>query len=89
MGRYRADVGADWNYTGNEYDITNFLLPSYSLVNVHTGVKWGDFSLELFVKNATDKRAFVGDEGFYPGFPPWTVVVNQPRTVGLSFNQRF
>ena len=89
MGRYRADVGADWNYTGNEYDITNFLLPSYSLVNVHTGLKWGDFSLELFVKNATDKRAFVGDEGFYPGFPPWTVVVNQPRTVGLSFNQRF
>jgi iron complex outermembrane recepter protein len=89
IGRYQADVGADWNYTGAEYDNTNYLLPSYSLVNIHTGLKWDRLSLNLFVKNATDKHALVGDTGYFPGFIPWTVVVNQPLTVGLSFSQHF
>jgi hypothetical protein len=30
IGDYEADVGADWSYTGNQYDVTNFLLPSYT-----------------------------------------------------------
>jgi len=87
--RTEANVGADWSYTGAEFDISNFRLPSYSLVNVHAGVKWSNFNVNVFVKNLTDKKAFVGDLGYYPGFPPYTVVLNQPLTVGVSFSQHF
>ena len=29
IGNYEADVGPDWSYTSDQYDVTNFLLPSY------------------------------------------------------------
>ena len=89
IGNYEADVGADWSYTGDQYDVTNFLLPSYSLVNVRAGVKWNNYKLNLFVKNLTDKRAIVGDTGYIPGFNPYTVTINQPLTVGIAFTQHF
>jgi outer membrane receptor protein involved in Fe transport len=89
IGNYDADVGADWSYTGNQYDVTNYLLPSYSTVNVRAGLKWNNYKLNLFVKNLADKRAFVGDTGYYAGFNPYTVTINQPLTVGVAFSQHF
>jgi iron complex outermembrane recepter protein len=89
IGNYQASVGADWSYTGDQYDVTNFLLPSYSLVNVRTGVKWDNYNVNVFVKNLTDKRAIVGDTGYAAGFNPYTVTINQPLTVGISFSQHF
>lgn len=89
IGHYQANVGADWSYTDTELDITNYPLPSYSLVNLHGGFRWNNLNLNLYVKNATDKHAFVGDLGYYAGFPPYTVTVNQPLTVGVSFTQHF
>ena len=89
IGNYEATVGADWSYTGDQYDVTNYLLRSYSLVNVRAGVKWNNYKLNLFVKNLTDKRAIVGDTGYIPGFNPYTVTINQPLTVGIAFSQHF
>jgi iron complex outermembrane receptor protein len=90
MGKFKANAGGDWSYTGDQYDISNFLLPSYSVVNAHAGLKWNNETLNLYVRNLADKRAIVGDTGYYPAFYSlYTVTVNQPRTVGISFSQHF
>ena len=89
VGNYDANVGADWNYTSNQYDVTNYLLPSYTTVDVRAGVKWNNYTLNLFVKNLADKRAIVGDLGYYAGFNPYTVTIIQPLTVGVAFSQHF
>ncbi len=88
IGNLEVNVGGGWSYTSNQYDTTNFLLPSYSLVNVHGGVKWENYSVNLFVKNLMDKRAIVGDTGYAP-INPYTVTITQPLTVGIAFNQHF
>ena len=88
IGNLEANVGGGWSYTSDQYDTTNFLLPSYSLVNAHGGVKWGTYSVNLFVKNLTDKRAIVGDTGYAPT-NPYTVTITQPLTVGIAFSQHF
>jgi iron complex outermembrane recepter protein len=89
VGRYVADVGADWSYTGVQYDITNFPLRSYALANVRAGLTWNTCSFNLFVKNVADKRAIVGDTGYFQGFNPYDVTLAQPLTIGISFTQRF
>jgi iron complex outermembrane recepter protein len=90
MGKFKANAGGDWSYTGDQYDISNFLLPSYSVVNAHAGLKWNNETLNLYVRNLADKRAIVGDTGYYPAYYSlYTVTVNQPRTVGISFSQHF
>src|ERR1700722_11748627 len=77
MGKFKANAGGDWSYTGDQYDISNFLLPSYSVVNAHAGLKWNNETLNLYVRNLADKRAIVGDTGYYPAFYSlYTVTVN-------------
>jgi len=90
IGNYQVHAGGDWSYTGNQYDITNYLLPSFSVFNARAGVKWNNCDFNFFVKNVADKRAIVGDTGYYPTYYPlFTVTVNQPRTVGFMFSQHF
>jgi iron complex outermembrane recepter protein len=92
VGNYQVTAGGDWSYTGNQYDFDNtFLIPSFSEVNARAGVKWGNDTFNLYVKNVADKRAEVGDYGgYYPTYYNfYTIVVNQPRTVGLQFTQHF
>jgi iron complex outermembrane recepter protein len=90
VGNFQANVGADWSYTGDQYDISNFLLPSYNVFNARAGLKWNNTTFNFFVKNVADKRAIVGDTGYYPQYYSlFTVTVNQPRTLGLSFTQHF
>jgi iron complex outermembrane recepter protein len=92
---YQANVGGDWSYTGNQYDnngFPNVLLPSFSVFNARAGVKWDNYTFNFYVKNVADKRAIVGDGGYLPpiyGIYPFTVFVNQPRTVGVQFSQHF
>jgi iron complex outermembrane recepter protein len=91
VGKYQVNAGGDWSYTGNQYDESLFpdvLLPSFSVYNARAGVKWDNFTVNLYVKNVADKRAVVGDYGYFPPFP-FTVFINQPRTVGLQFSQHF
>jgi iron complex outermembrane recepter protein len=90
VGNYQVNAGGDWSYTSNQYDFSNYLIPSYSVFNLRAGVKWDNYTFNFFVKNVADKRAIVGDDGYYPTFTPiYTVIFNQPRTVGLQFSQHF
>jgi iron complex outermembrane recepter protein len=89
VGNYEATAGGDWAYTGNQYDFDNtYRIPSYGIFNARAGLKWGNFTSNLYVKNVADKRAILSDDGLFPGFP-FIVIVNQPRTVGIQFTQHF
>jgi iron complex outermembrane recepter protein len=90
IGNYRVSAGADWSYVGDQYDVSNYLLPSYSLFNARAGVKWDNYTIDVFVKNVADKRAIIGDTGYFPTYYPFfNVTVNQPRTIGIMFSQHF
>ena len=92
-------------YTGkrwNDLDTTNVParqeMGAYTLVNLSAGIEKGNWSLGLFINNATDERAEIdiGDPGYgtgIPGYAPpgtgWTTTPNRPRSYGLRFTQNF
>jgi outer membrane receptor protein involved in Fe transport len=64
-------------------------LPPYGILNLHAGAERGPYRLNLYVKNATNRRAYIGDFGYFADEPPYTVVVYRPLTVGVMFSQSF
>ncbi len=67
-------------------------MPAYDLINVRTGVKFGDtWSATLFVNNLTNKHAqlesmFTENEP-QPDFT--RIITNQPLTGGVDLTYRF
>jgi outer membrane receptor protein involved in Fe transport len=88
-GDWIGNLGGDFSYTSSELDITDYPLPAYGILNLHAGVEKGPYRLNFYVKNATDRRAYVGDFGYFADEPPYTVVVYRPLTVGVMFSQSF
>ncbi|MGB6487631.1 MAG: TonB-dependent receptor [Steroidobacteraceae bacterium] len=86
---WSADLGGDYEYIASELDTTNYLLPPYGILNLHAGAERGSYRLNLYVKNATNRRAYIGDFGYFADEPPYTVVVYRPLTVGVMFSQSF
>ncbi|WP_411339397.1 TonB-dependent receptor [Sphingopyxis sp. J-6] len=86
----RANIGGDYAYRSSQLDATRFRLPGYSILNLRAGVKGDSFGVNLYVKNVTDKRALVGtSQGYYEFFNPFVVVVNEPRSYGITLTQNF
>ena len=93
----KAFGGVSWVYTGVRYSDfanvpffqTHFKLPTYSLFNVQGGVEFGKYSVSLYVRNLTDKRAITtysyGDGYNLTG----SGSVIQPRTVGIKLGAKF
>ncbi|WP_447763537.1 TonB-dependent receptor [Sphingopyxis panaciterrae] len=89
-GGTKANIGADYAYRSSQLDATRFRLPGYSILNVRAGVKTDDFGVNFYVKNLTNKRALVGtSQGYYEFFNPFVVVVNEPRSYGITLTQNF
>jgi iron complex outermembrane recepter protein len=88
-GDWTGNVGGDFSYTSSELDITDYPLPAYGILNLHAGAERGPYRVSLYVKNATNKRAYVGDFGYFADEPPYTVVVYRPLTVGVMFSESF
>jgi len=86
---WTGNLGGDYSYTSSELDTTDYPLPPYGILNLHVGAEHGPYRLNLYVKNATNRRAYIGDFGYFAGEPPYTVVVYRPLTVGMTFSQRF
>ncbi len=86
---WTADLGGDYAYVASELDTTNYPLPPYGILNLHAGAERGPYRLNLYVKNATNRRAYIGDFGYFADEPPYTVVVYRPLTVGVMFSQSF
>ena len=66
-------------------------LPPYDLVGARTGLETDRWSAVLFVDNATDKIAYLGDTGALSANISILnrVTTNQPRTIGVDLNFKF
>lgn len=65
---------------------------AYTILDLSGGISWDNYSLDLFISNATDERAelfkFAQCATDVCGVNPYTVT-NPPRTIGLRFSQKF
>jgi iron complex outermembrane receptor protein len=88
--------GTDYSYIGRSYSGNNNskdprLRPSYRLINARFALSHDKFEVALVGKNLGNEVANLGDSrsiaAEVPGRP--RLFVNQPRTIGLDFTQRF
>jgi iron complex outermembrane recepter protein len=85
-------VGADWRYVGDRFAEftpgTRQELPSYSIVDLRTGIDTDSWRLGFFVKNVGDEEAisYVQTE---TAMTQQRVFVSTPRTIGVEFSTDF
>lgn len=85
-------LSADASYTGSSYTSISSLdpnrrrMPDYILANARATFNFGDYSVALFVRNLTDKRAPLTINNI-SGFD--IISVNTPRTVGITAKANF
>jgi len=79
-----VDSIQDLTYTRNS-------LPPYDLVGARAGLETDRWSAVLFVDNATNKIAYLGDTGALSANISILnrVTTNQPRTIGVDLNFKF
>jgi len=100
MGAWDAHVQGAVAYVGSRYPELRTLQrdilgkePAYTIADFTAGVARGGYTLELFISNAFDEKgqldrwaqcdaAVCGLEGTY-------ITPTMPRTIGISFGQRF
>ena len=63
-----------------------FKIQDYVAVDLHAGISNDRWSLRVFARNLTDKRAYL-DPLANPTQDDWTVL--QPRTIGLALEAKF
>lgn len=96
---YQFDVGGGWNgeagggirYVGDRKSgfptgFDYFELSDYVAVDLNAGISNDRWSARLFVRNLTNKRAYL-DPSANPNQDNWTVL--QPRTIGLALETKF
>jgi iron complex outermembrane receptor protein len=89
----KSDVGAAWNYMGSRNagfegsdELAYVPLHSYSTVDLHTGMDFGRYNLNLYAKNVFDKWAVVSVD---TSDTLYRAAVLHPRTIGLMFTASF
>jgi outer membrane receptor protein involved in Fe transport len=82
--RWRGFLGGDIQYRGSELDVVNTRMPAYTVFGLHAGVEGDHFRAQIFASNLTDKRGLLGNT---TGSTSYAVV--QPRTIGISFTQKW
>ena len=58
-------------------------MPAYAQTDGHIGVRRDSWTVEAFVRNATDERGFLSRNALDGSY-----TVTQPRTVGLSVSRK-
>jgi iron complex outermembrane receptor protein len=85
-------VGGMVSYVGARLDVFTSTpqrqdLPAYTKTDFRGGLRYEDWTANVFVSNAFDRRGVIsGGEG---NFPPFGFLYIQPRTVGLSVARVF
>ncbi len=105
-GRMSVDFGslpgyvqASASYTDKSWsrldDSARQTQPSYAILNLAAGIQGDTWTVDLFVDNATDKRAVITlqHEDYWDPtgelFWDTTSTTNRPRTIGLRYGRRF
>ena len=85
---FRADIQFQGEVSVNEpRPERNIVNPSYVFGHIKFGMDWERFSATLYVRNVTDETAWLS---LFNNFQQENrVTVNQPRTIGASFEMRF
>ena len=98
---YRAPVDARWQaavrgtsrFTGSRNSspqsslgFPNYVLPGYSLFDLHAGLESDRVDIDLFVKNITDKRAQLAA---FTQLGINQITVQQPRTIGAAVTFKY
>jgi iron complex outermembrane recepter protein len=98
--RWTAHFGGGWRYVGEQGtaiaaqtgpDIS-YVLPSYAALDLAAELTRGNWSVRLFARNVTDRRAYIGGGlGIDADNVPYGIDLNalQPRTVGISVDVGF
>jgi outer membrane receptor protein involved in Fe transport len=98
--RWTAHLDGGWRYVGEQgtaiaaqtgADIS-YVLPSYTALDLAADVTRGSWTIRLFARNVTDRRAFIGGGlGVDADNVPYGIDLNalQPRTVGISVDVGF
>jgi outer membrane receptor protein involved in Fe transport len=98
--RLSARIGAGVRYVGEKNVVTlstdgpNTRDPAYTLGDVRAGVSSGQWTVNLFVRNVTDKRAYLSQSALQSALDPSLIFGIQslplePRVTGLSFDVSF
>jgi outer membrane receptor protein involved in Fe transport len=101
--RWQAFAGGGLRYLGARYsDVENssangelqgYPVKGYGDLDLHFGARSHDLTLRLFIKNLTDKRAYLAPANYFydaAGTPiDIRAPVLQPRTAGLSIDYSF
>jgi len=86
-------VGGMVSYVGDREDIFSTAspqrqyLPPYAKTDLRTGIKYDNWSANLYVNNAADKRGVI--TGGIGNANPSSFYLIQPRTVGLTLSKSF
>lgn len=87
-----AYVGGQVSYVGDRKGIFtgNALradFPSYTKVDLRSGLRYDSWSADLYVNNVTDKRGVL--TGGLGASPPFAFTYIQPRTIGVNLSKQF
>lgn len=88
-----GDLGATGRFDGSRHsgfessvEIPDYVLPSYSLLDLRVGLESDRTDLSLYVDNVTNERAELGAT---TAFGPTEITVQRPRTIGALLTIRF
>jgi outer membrane receptor protein involved in Fe transport len=88
-GAWKPSVGAEYDYRSSQLDITRVTLPGYSLSSAHAGIQHENQTVVMYIKNLANVRGLIGSQGDWIPGTPFPVVITQPRTLGITFSQKF
>ena len=88
-----AAIGGAVSYVGERVgafkadDTPRERFPAYTQTDLHAGVRWDAWTVDLYINNVTDKRGVIG--GGDGNLRPTAFVLIPPRTAGLSVARTF
>jgi outer membrane receptor protein involved in Fe transport len=92
-GEWAGDFGATYRYDGSRHsgfesslEIPDYVLPSYSLLDLRAGLESDRIDLTLYADNITNDRAELGAT---TAFGPTEITIERPRTIGAMVTVRF
>jgi iron complex outermembrane receptor protein len=97
VAQFQGFAGATYRYVDTRFasfnanpGIPQYTLPSYSALDLRTGISVKSTRVELYVKNVTDRAAELSAETILSAAGgPAQVTLLQPRTVGVSVSTKF
>jgi iron complex outermembrane recepter protein len=81
-------VGGDYQYQSLRFDVNRNPLPAYAIWDIHLGASNDQYRVNFYINNLTNKIGLTGySNGGYGA--PYGFAVNTPRTLGITFAEKF